>query len=420
MRSSGARHGLVMAAALFVAGALDYGANVLAGRWLEPVDFGTFVSVSALLQIVLILSITIRTVTAFYTADLSARTDAAGGVGAFVRFAWRWAWRWGLVASAVMALASPVLARWLRLPSVWPLLAASPMLLMLFLRETGLGTVQGLQAFGAFGLAQVAQATLRVVLVAALIAIGGGAAGAIGAQPLAALGAVAVVLWAARSYLKPRQARADVPVVWRYSVHTLVGLAAFGVLTNLDALFVKRFFSPGVAGDYAPVITVAKICLFLPWAVALVLFPKVAHRRAAGLDARPILLLALGAALTPGLLVSALCFTYPDLLVTAVFGARYPDPGVVLGLATLAATLYAGIFIWLNYSLSLERKAFVYALVGVLAWQAGGMFLFGRESLVSMALTMVSAGLLGNVAGYAAAWSGAPAASPAPAVANGR
>jgi hypothetical protein len=63
----------------------------------------------------------------------------------------------------------------------------------------------------------------------------------------------------------------------------------------------------------------------------------------------------------------------------------------------------------------------VYALAGVLVWQAAGMFLFGRDSLVSMGLTMVSAGLLGNVAGYVAAWSGASTAraAPRPAVANG-
>jgi hypothetical protein len=63
----------------------------------------------------------------------------------------------------------------------------------------------------------------------------------------------------------------------------------------------------------------------------------------------------------------------------------------------------------------------VYALLGVLVWQASGMFLFGRESLVSMGLTMVSAGLIGNVAGYVAAWSGVTVAHAGaqPAVADG-
>ena len=82
----------------------------------------------------------------------------------------------------------------------------------------------------------------------------------------------------------------------------------------------------------------------------------------------------------------------------------------MLGLATLATTLYAGLNIWLNYALSLERPVFVYALAGVLLWQAAGMLLFGRENLVSMTSIMVSAGLIGNLAGLVTTWSVAPKA----------
>jgi len=65
--------------------------------------------------------------------------------------------------------------------------------------------------------------------------------------------------------------------------------------------------------------------------------------------------------------------------------------------------------IWLNYALSLERPAFIYALVGVLVWQGVGMFLFGRESLVHMTLVMVSAGVTGNLAGFITNWYIVPA-----------
>jgi hypothetical protein len=47
---------------------------------------------------------------------------------------------------------------------------------------------------------------------------------------------------------------------------------------------------------------------------------------------------------------------------------------------------------------------FIYALVGVLLWQGLGMFLFGRESLVHMTLVMVSAGAMGNLAGFITNW----------------
>jgi hypothetical protein len=102
----------------------------------------------------------------------------------------------------------------------------------------------------------------------------------------------------------------------------------------------------------------------------------------------------------PGFSLTALYFLFPGLTVKTIFTGAYANPGIVLGLANLAASLYAGLNIWLNYALSLKKPAFIYAMVGVLCWQGFGMVLFGRENLVKMTLIMVSAGLLGNLAGF--------------------
>jgi hypothetical protein len=149
--------------------------------------------------------------------------------------------------------------------------------------------------------------------------------------------------------------------------------------------------------------------LFLPLALGIILLPKAAQRRATGRDARPILLLALTGTLAPGLLLTVLYFLSPGLWVRIIFTDAYANPGIVLGLASLAASLYAGLNVWLNYALALERPAFIYALVGVLLCQGLGMFLFGRESLVHMTLVMVSAGVMGNLAGFVTNWYTAPA-----------
>ncbi len=403
-RSAGIRQSLILGPAMVLAGGLDYGVNVLAGRWLLPVEFGIFVCVAAILQVLTYLAISIRNVVAFYTAELSAQNNSVNQVGAFVHRAWRWAWQWGLMATALAVLISPFLARLLRLPNPWPLWAASPVVLLFFVRPVTDGALQGTQAFTGFGVVQVTQSVLRLLFAAALIWLGCQAVGAIAALPLA----MVVVLVLARQWLRDYfQAPAKViarPVSWHYSSYTLLGLAAFAVLANLDALFVKHFFSPRMAGDYGPVVTLAKVSLFLPLAMGIILLPKAAQRRAMGRDSRPILLLALTGALVPGLLLTIFYLLFPGRLVRLIFTAAYPNPGIVLGLASLAASLYAGLNIWLNYALSLERPAFIYALVGVLVWQGLGMFMFGQESLVHMTLVMVSAGVMGNLAGFITTW----------------
>lgn len=389
---------------MIAAGGLDYSVNVVAGRWLEPIDFGVFVSVTALLQVFLLLSIAIRMVVAVHTAEFAL----AGGqcVAPFLRRVWHWSWQWGLIATALAVLASPLAVPVLQLPNAWPLWAGSLALLPLFLREATFGALQGIQSFTLLGIAQVVPALLRLIFGIGLILAGGRAAGAILAQPLAyALGALLTLWWLWPYYRRGNAGISGPGVSWSSSLSTMGGLAVLALMTNLDALFVKIFYSPEAAGNYGPVVTLERISLFLPWAVGLLLLPKVVQHKMAGRDPRPLLVLALAAALAPGLAITGLYFLFPGAVVRLMFGSAYADPGVVLGLAGLAASLYGGLNIWLNYAVSLKRHAFMFILACILVLQAAGMYLLGRDDLVQMALATALAGLLGNLAGLLCTWS---------------
>lgn len=394
-----------MAVAMALAGVLDYAVNVVAGRWLVPVEYGVFIAVAAVMQVLAQLTNAIRNVVAFYTAELSLHHDESQRVRAFVQRAWGWGWRWGLLATAAMILISPPLAHALRLPNTWPLWAASPVVLMFFIRTVTDGALQGLQSFVGFGTVQVIQSLLRLLLAGGLIWLGFQAAGAIIALPLAMALVLLFALWLLRPQFVDHGGAAAREVSWHYSSHTLLGLAAFAVLANMDALFVKHYYSPAMAGDYGPVVTLAKMSLFLPLALGIVVLPKATRRRASGRDPRPILLLALAATLLPGFALTALYLFYPSLIVRTIFTAAYTNPGIVLGMANLAASFYAGLNIWLNYALSLKRLSFIYMLAGVLICQAAGMYLFGRDSLSRMTLVMALSGLIGNLAGFVTTWS---------------
>lgn len=399
--SASALQGAFMALAMIVAGGFDYLVNIVVGRTLAPTEFFIFVTVTAILQVMVHATNVIRTVVAYYTAESTVYSNAAARVGSVLRRSWRWAWRWGLVGTALMALLSPALARFLHIPTPWPFWAASLALLLLFLRPVTDGTLQGVQSFLGLGSVQMLQSFLRLVFTGAIVWAGYQAAGAILALPLASTIALLLALAWLRIYFRAEDPSLVPPAIsWRYATYTFIGLLAFALMANMDPIVVRRFFGDAAAEAYAPVVTLGKMNLFIPLGIGLVLFPKATKRYAEGRDPRPILLLSLAATLFPGLILTVLYFLYPGEIVGAVFGSAYSDPGVLLALVGLATTLYAGVSIWLNYALSLERRAYIVALALIVALEIMAMLLF-HQRLESIAAVMIVSALVGNIAGAA-------------------
>lgn len=388
-----------LALAMIIAGGFDYVVNIVAGRQLVPTEYFVFVTVTAVLQVLVQVTNVIRNVVAYYAAEATVHTDALARVGSVLGRSWRWAWRWGLVAAGAMALLSPLLARFLRIDTAAPLLAGSLALLLLFLRPITDGTLQGIQNFFGLGSVQILQSVARLAFTFLLLWIGSQSTGVILALPLGSTVALILALALLRDYFRtPAPTTEPRPISWRYSIFTLVGLLAFALMVNIDPIVVRRLFGDAAAEAYAPVVTLGKMNLFIPLGIGLVLFPKATQRHATGRNPRPVLLLALAATLLPGLVLTALYWAFPDQIVQAVFGDAYADPGIVLGLVGLATTLYAGVNIWLNYALSLERRAFVYILAAIVIAQITAMLLF-HDRLETIALIMVITGAAANLAG---------------------
>lgn len=384
---------------MIVAGGFDYLVNIVVGRRLAPTEFFIFITVTALLQIMVQVTNVIRNVVAYYAAESTVYLDARARVGSVLKRSWHWAWRWGLLVTAIFAILSPFLGRFLRIDSPWPLWAASLALLLLFLRPVTDGTLQGTQQFYGLGTVQILQSVFRLIFAILLLQIGLQAAGAIVALPLGSSVALALALMLLRVYFRaPTPAEAPRPISWRYSAYTMIGLLSFALMVNIDPIVVRRFFGDTAAEFYAPVVTLGKMNLFIPLGIGLVLFPKATQRHAAGRDSRPVLLLALVATLLPGLFLTFLYYLYPAEIVQLVFGDAYTDPGILLPLVGLATTLYAAVNIWLNYALSIEKKTYVIALATIVFFQVGAMLAF-HQTLIAIPLIMVAAGFLGNLAG---------------------
>ncbi|MCP4362360.1 MAG: hypothetical protein GY796_30510 [Chloroflexi bacterium] len=398
IRSRDALDGVVMAGASLVSGGFAYLVLVAAGLLLDNAAAIAFLAVMNLLKIGEQITWVIRNVVAYYTAELAIVPESRLQIGAFLRDRWRWAWLWGGVTAVIFALLSPFIGRLINVNSTGALLAAALALLLLFTRPVTDGTLQGSQNFWGLGGVTVLQEVLRFGLTMLLILGGLNLAGAVLALPIASSVALGVGVWLLRSYFRALPVKNGQQVSLRYSMLTLVGLLSFAVLVYSDAILVNRLFAADVAAQYTPANILARLNLFVPIAIGMVLFPKATQRHAQGLDARPYLLLALAATLLPGLLLTVLYFLFPAPIVALVFRGQYADPGRLLAWLGLATTLFAGVNIWLNYALAAERRPYIFILATIAFLQIIG-FLFLADSLQTIALMMVIAGLAGNAAG---------------------
>ena len=371
---------LILVAGTTLAYGLDYLFNLAAGRLLTPADFGVLAALAGTGQVLVVASRVVQTVVTRYISDFQADPQAQARAISFFRRMFRATSLWGGLATLLLILFSFPYARFLRVDTVAPVVALMGTAFLMATRPVVGGTLQGLQRFAALGNVQIVQAVLRLAVGGVLMWWGWGVFGAMVSLPIASGLTLLFGLWllGGAFWRKPiRYVHHDVslPALFRYSLYTGAGLIGFALLANMDAILAKRFFTDVDAGNYAAAITLGKVVQFFPLAIIMILFPKVARRRAENRDSAGILLPAM---FIVGVLcggIALLYYLFPDFLIGVTLGDAYDVSGSLLGLIGVAMALLSLANVWLNYFLSLDITRYVYLvwvatiLQAILMWQ---------------------------------------------------
>jgi O-antigen/teichoic acid export membrane protein len=371
----------LLALGLAVGQVLGYALNVVGARVLGPALFG---ELGALLGILLIGNVVALAVQAVVARHVARGGDAADHG--------RVALAAGAVETVLALLLVPAGVVLLHL-GVAPLAALAFAFLPLTLTGLALGTTQGHDRFVALSTQYAVIAVLRsglaltVLLVTSdvtatvLAVLVGSVLGWLTAAPLAR------VRW-------PRPGHVERETAWETSRATFALLAMF-VLTSADVLLARAILSADDAGQYAAGAILAKIAFWLPQAVVIAAFPRLARNEAGALRRATLLLTALGATevagaalLGPWLVPRALG---PDYTVAASHAWVFVLAGVALSLASLV--LY-------------DRLADDDPRTALLVWAAVAVLIalvltFGRTSPTAVAWCVVGAASLLTAAGAA-------------------
>lgn len=344
-------------------------------RVLGPAHYASLVALLSLFTVLGLPGGTIQTVVARFVAVAEGRGDQAR-IRQIVLGLLRPLAPLALLATVALAAASPLLAGYLRISDLVPLLLFAPLFGLQLLLPVLRGALQGLQRFGLMSAVMFLEIAFKVFLGVGLAWWGLGVGGALAAMLAGAAVSLAVAGLAVAPLLRgaaPGAGAAEHSLgeVWRYSVPTLLTLGGLSCMVTLDAVLVKHYFAEGPAGAFAAVSVAGRSLYWASTAVTLALLPFVAHRAGGaggasvtGGDAGSRRALWYSLAIV-GLLAAAgeaVFLAAPQLVVGLLFSARYAEGAPLLALYGLGAACLALANVALFYLLGIGD-----VLVGPLA-----------------------------------------------------
>lgn len=338
--------------------------HIYMGRHLSPTDYGILYALFALLMIVSVPAMTVQTVITKYASHFKAHNQYGK-----IRFLFFHSLKklslYGGMGFLIFLVFSGHIARFQQIPSRIPVVIVGFILLFSIVTPAAGGIVQGLQKFSYLGWSMILSTFLRLISAIILVIIGFGVNGALSASIIGILFGLFIIFLPLRSLFQEKtNERVEFKEIYRYSAPVILALLCFMILTNVDAVLVKHFFSPLEAGNYSAAAMVGRIILFLPVAMVIIMFPKASELYAQKKDSSLILKKSL---LYVGLLAGGttlVFFLFPRLPLFLLWGDRFQASTPLVGKFALAMTFFGLVNILFFYQLAMHRYRFLY-LAGI-------------------------------------------------------
>jgi O-antigen/teichoic acid export membrane protein len=389
------KEGAILFAATSAVSLLNYLFHVVQSRLLGPQNYAT-------LEVLISLFATLSAPAGApqsMLADYVARFRGLGEMGRASRFsrsALKWLALGTLPVVALIVLGSRLLADYLRLGSIGPVLVLATAFLPALLIPALSGILQGLERFRMLALVLFVGAAARLAAGVILVAWGWGASGGVAAFTVSGFFSVGLALYAIRQLLRqPGEAHhLKLGDVSRYGGSVLANGFLFATLLNLDVVLVKHYFDSVSAGYYAAAATVGKMVFFVPGAVGMLMFSKVSAQFAAGgngvLVLRKSILVTLG--LCGGMCAALILF--PGPVTRVLFGPAYAPTASLVGAYGILMALFAVVNLLMLYHVSAHDSRFIIVMGAGLLLEWVGITVFHRQLVQVIIVAGVSTGLM--------------------------
>lgn len=371
------------------------------GRALGPEEYGVFGSLFAISYIIYVLTNTIQTGSARFVSKFIGE-NKIDMIEIFSKGLLKRMLGLGLLLFFLIVILSNPIASYLKIESITPVIILASIFIFSTLLPVNLGIIQGSEKFLSLGINTIINFSAKLVFGILLVIIGFGVNGAIGGVVIGFLVALIFSYFPIRKYFKQKpknEKKFNFSELYVYSFPTMLAMFCFSVPANIDVILAKHFFDPNTAGIYTAATVLGKIILFVPGAIAIVMFPKISRLHAEKKDTNYVLTISL---VYTGLLSAIMAIGYwffPNYAIRIPYGIEYLDAIPVLRLYGFAMFFFSLTVVIMRYALAVNHVKYVYLLLVFTLAEIGLLYLF-HDTILMMAEILLIVNLLLFLASY--------------------
>lgn len=330
-------------------------------RMLTQEEYGILYSLVALLYIFTVPTETIRFVLSRYVAIFKTKREYGKMINLFKR-SFRKLFLYSLPCLFfVLIITFLWLSGFLHVQS-WYIVLASLTIPFIFVLPVIHGMLQGLNRFVALGINNSIEAVARLVIGIVLVLFGLKIYGAIVAIPLSVLIAIGFGFIPLKNIFKEKEEKIETKQIYLYFFPFLFVILFLTMMSSVDVLIAKHFFSPVYAGFYAAISTIGTSLFFLSIGVAKVMFPLVSekHHLNREKEHKELLYKSLFLVVLPFSVLVFLLILFPKFIVGTLLGAKYMAIANFVKYEAIAMGFLGLSNILALYNLAINKRKFLF------------------------------------------------------------
>jgi len=355
------RSGAIVFIGSMIVNVLNYIFHLVMGRSLGPASYGIAVTLISLLALFSVPISTVNTAVVKFTSEVSAKNQLGNITYLFKKLSLVFIIA-GLIFIFVIMLCANSLGQFLNIDPLYIKIISVFVVFALFCALTR-GILQGLKKFEIYSINLIVEVVAKIVFFLIFFYLGQKILGVTLALIFSAIIAFLTSLPYIKNILKLDSQPVSLKHLFKYSSYTFWVFVFITIITYIDIILVKHYFSPEVAGLYGALATAGKIIFFIANPIILVMFPMVSdayeqNRKHFGLLAQT-LLTVIGLSLA----VLAIYYFFPQFVIKILYGQQFLSISVYLFRFGLAMLLFSLASLFTYYFLSIKKMSFLFFII---------------------------------------------------------